>query len=168
MVRLVGRRPGGPGNDVSGRERLIAVGPRAQTAIKSMMTSDQPLDAPVFSPKRAMAEHVAAKRSARKTKVQPSQVCRKKLIVRKEPGDQYTTISYNRAVRYAIRRALAVGVAVKSWHVNQLRHTRATELRKMFGIESASSVLGHAELRVTEVYAEKSLELARRVAAETG
>ncbi len=59
-------------------------------------------------------------------------------------------------------------MVVNDWHVNQLRHTRGTELRKAFGIESAANVLGHAELRTTEIYAEKCLEQAMRVAAETG
>jgi integrase len=49
-----------------------------------------------------------------------------------------------------------------------LRHSAATEIRKRFGIEAAQHVLGHATLNVTEIYAEKNAEAARRVAAMIG
>jgi integrase len=54
------------------------------------------------------------------------------------------------------------------WHPHQLRHTAATEIRKRFGIEAAQHVLGHSTLNVTEIYAEKNAEAARRIAAEVG
>jgi len=49
-----------------------------------------------------------------------------------------------------------------------LRHSRGTEVRKIYGIEAAQVVLGHARADVTEVYAEKNLELAMQIAKETG
>jgi integrase len=55
-----------------------------------------------------------------------------------------------------------------SWHPHQLRHTAATEIRKQFGIEAAQHVLGHASLNMTELYAEKNAEIARRIAAKVG
>jgi len=41
-----------------------------------------------------------------------------------------------------------------------LRHSRATDLRRLYGIEAAQTVLGHAELEVTQVYAERDAEAA--------
>ncbi len=40
------------------------------------------------------------------------------------------------------------------WHANQLRHTAATKLRSLFGLEAARTVLGHADPKITLVYAE--------------
>ena len=54
------------------------------------------------------------------------------------------------------------------WHPNQLRHSKATEVRAAYGLEGAQVVLGHARANVTEVYAERNLALAARVAYETG
>jgi integrase len=54
------------------------------------------------------------------------------------------------------------------WNPHQLRHTRATVIRKQFGLEAAQVVLGHAECKVTEVYAERDFELAARVMKEIG
>ncbi len=52
--------------------------------------------------------------------------------------------------------------------VNQLRHSRGTEVRKQYGVEGAQAVLGHVRADVTQVYAQKSLELAMKIARETG
>ena len=41
------------------------------------------------------------------------------------------------------------------WAPNRLRHTRATEVRKQFGLEAAQVILGHAKADVTQVYAER-------------
>lgn len=54
------------------------------------------------------------------------------------------------------------------WHPNQLRHTRATELRRLMGLDAAGAVLGHSGLDVTQVYAERDADLARRAAQATG
>jgi integrase len=57
---------------------------------------------------------------------------------------------------------------IPHWHPNQLRHTRGTEVRKSHGLEAAQVVLGHADAKITEVYAESDTELAARVAMATG
>lgn len=54
------------------------------------------------------------------------------------------------------------------WAPNQLRHTRATDLRRRYGIEAAKSVLGHANLQTSEIYAEQDFEKARAIMAEVG
>ncbi len=55
-----------------------------------------------------------------------------------------------------------------SWHPHQLRHNAATNLRKTFGLEAAQVVLGHRTLSVTEIYAEKNTEAAKRIMTEVG
>jgi integrase len=54
------------------------------------------------------------------------------------------------------------------WHPHQLRHTKATEIRRLYGTEAAQSVLGHAKLNTTEIYAEKSREMAQQIMREIG
>ena len=54
------------------------------------------------------------------------------------------------------------------WHPNQLRHNHATEVRQRFGLEAAQVSLGHATADVTQVYAERDLTLAVKVASEIG
>lgn len=54
------------------------------------------------------------------------------------------------------------------WAPNQLRHTHGTDVRHRFGLEAAQVALGHERADVTQVYAEKNLALAVRVASEIG
>ena len=63
--------------------------------------------------------------------------------------------------RGALRRA-------HRWNPNQLRHSYATKVRNEHGLEAAQVLLGHARADVTQVYAERDAELARRVAGEVG
>jgi integrase len=51
---------------------------------------------------------------------------------------------------------------------NQLRHATATEVRAKFGVEVAQTVLGHARADVTQAYAERNPELAKKVAKQLG
>jgi site-specific recombinase XerC len=57
---------------------------------------------------------------------------------------------------------------VTHWHPNQLRRLFATQVRKAHGLEAAQVLLGHARADVTEVYAQRDLNLASAVAAEIG
>jgi len=54
------------------------------------------------------------------------------------------------------------------WSPNQLRHSRATEVRKLYGAEASRVILGHSNLKTTEIYAERDMQLAAQVARETG
>jgi integrase len=76
---------------------------------------------------------------------------------------QYSVHSYARAITRAAEKA---GVA--HWAPNQLRHSAATDIRRQFGIEAAQVILGHAQLGVTQVYAEKDRALAIQVAQAVG
>jgi len=83
-------------------------------------------------------------------------------------------MTYYRAVQYAIETGNKVNEAKKveqqipTWSPNQLRHTRATEVNNAFGYEAAQVTLGHAKADVTQIYAERNIDLAKRVARETG
>jgi Phage integrase family len=95
--------------------------------------------------------------------VQPSQKGRQKKKPKKAPGGRYSVESFNRAIAKACKTA---GVPV--WHANQLRHTHATAVRKRFELEAAQAVLGHAKADVTQVYSERDLDLAVKMAREIG
>jgi site-specific recombinase XerC len=90
----------------------------------------------------------------------PSQAARQPKANRKRPPrDRYGVDGYRRA-------CLKAGLPI--WVPLPLRHSAGTEVRKRYGLEASQAVLGHAELGVTQVYAEKDLEAARRVMAEIG
>ena len=119
--------------------------------------------APVFSPWEGREENYRRKRKARKSPVQPSQIDRRKPSPKRIPTAVYTA----RAITTAIGRA-ADKAGVPHWHANQLRHLYATEVRKAYGLEAVQVSLGHARADTSEIYAEKNLTLAAKVAAEIG
>lgn len=61
---------------------------------------------------------------------------------------RYRTDSYRRAIVRACEKA-----GVEAWAPNQLRHLAATEFRRQFGIEVTAVLLGHSNLRTSEIYA---------------
>jgi integrase len=147
------------------RERIVFLGPKAQVLLKPYLTLN--LTDYLFSPKRSEAQRNARKREGRKSKRWPSHVRlqewkrarRKRALLR----DRYDVASYRRAIR---RACLQAGVPI--WSPNQLRHSAGTDIRKRYGLEASQACLGHAELGVTQVYAEVDRETARRVMAEIG
>jgi integrase len=143
------------------KERVVHIGPRGQEILRPWLREDQ--DAYLFCPSEAMREHRNALRAIRKSPVQPSQRIRRRSAPRRGPGAKYTPGSY----AYAIRRA-CVRAGIPLWHPHQLRHTRATEVRKSFRLEGAQVALGHSNAKITEVYAERDEELARQIAARMG
>jgi integrase len=120
-----------------GKPRVVALGPQAQAIVREFLPTGT--EEPLFSPARAMEDRAARLRSARKSKVQPSQVSRKKAKPKRQPGQWYTTHSYAVAVRRACERA-----SVQHWHPNQLRHTFATAVRRQHGLEAAKCSSGTA------------------------
>lgn len=147
-----------------GRGRVISIGPRAQAILEPLLANARS-DAYLFDPAQAKEERYAARRKARKSKVQPSQVNRAKPAKDRlrHPSKVFNANMVAKTVAKACERA-----KVPHWHPNQLRHAKATEVRRVYGLEAAQVVLGHAKADVTQVYAERDLELAEAVAAELG
>jgi integrase len=112
----------------------------------------------------------------RKTPVYPCELRRRERIKqqrrRRKPKrpkrDHYDTVTYRRAVEYGLKQARKSGFPIPHWHPHQLRHNRGTEVRQLYGIEAAQVALGHARADVTQVYAEKNTEQAKRIAREMG
>ena len=85
------------------------------------------------------------------------------LFTRGATGKPYSVVTYRCAVT---RGCEAAGIA--AWLPRQLRHNKATEIRRAYGLEAAQTALGHVKMDTTEIYAEKNIALAMRVAEETG
>jgi integrase len=171
-----------------GRHRVIFLGPKAQAILASYLLTAG--DGYLFSPKRSEDARNAEKRAGRKTPMTPSHRARKRVRrPRKAPGACYTAQSYTQAIGYACarafphptlasvprkrltdvqRRELLAWDQAHRWHANQVRHKAATEIRREFGLEASQVVLGHAELGVTQVYAERDMVKAREVMRQTG
>jgi integrase len=168
-----------------GKDRVIALGPRARGIVQPFLRLET--QAFVFSPREAMAAFRTEQRRNRKSRVQPSQKHRRKAKPKKAPRERYTSRSYAQAIAKGVRKANTAhacepckklepherceacrAAAVPHWHPNQLRHSHATEVRRQFGLEAAQVTLGHSQANVTQVYAERDLTLAAKVAAAIG
>jgi integrase len=88
---------------------------------------------------------------------------RSRLAGRYDLGERYDGEAYSKAVGRACDWA-----GVPRWAPNQLRHSAATLLAEEFGPLVAQTILGHASLRTTEIYAARSLEGAIAAIAKTG
>ena len=62
----------------------------------------------------------------------------------------------------------ANGTKSRSGRPISYAHSAATDIRKRFGLEAAQVVCGHQSADITQIYAERDLELAVRVAMQVG
>jgi integrase len=150
-------------------EKLIFIGPRAQTIIAKYL-ADAGDGGYLFKPARSESARAAERREHRTLPLWPSHASEARQARRRSSGAKarafrphYSTAAYRRAIE---RACLAANVERFSPH--QIRHTVGTDIRARFGIEAAKTVLGHSQLSATEVYAERDHELARRVVLEVG
>jgi integrase len=139
--------------------RVITVGPRAQEILKPFLKTD--LYAYLFSPRESMDAVWAERRKNRKTPSRAVQT--RKRQPKRQPGARYRVSSYRQAVIKACHKA-----GIPEWHPHQLRHTRATELRRDFGLDTARAVLGHRTSAAAEIYAEVDLNKAAEVMERLG
>lgn len=139
-------------------DRIVYLGPRAQELLRPLLEG-LGLEEFVFSPLRSERSRLALLRATKGKAPPQTERPRGKWRLR----EKYDVASYRRAIRRACTK-----VGVPHWYPNQLRHTTGTTIRRQFGIEASQAVLGHAELKSTQVYAEVNLDRARQVAAEIG
>jgi integrase len=144
-----------------GFSRVIPLGPKAQEIVKRYLTPNS--QAYLFSPRETMEMFRQKQRLERRSKVQPSQMNRKKKRPERTPGERYDP----RALAHAVRAACRTHGLVH-WHPHQLRHSKATEIRREFGLDTARALLGQHAPQVTELYAELDLGKAVEVARQLG
>jgi integrase len=171
-------RPASHKTEHHGRERVIFVGPKAQAVIDSYLLREPSVYC--FCPAESEKKRHVEMRTRRKTKVQPSQRNRRKARPQRAPATSYTKDSYGRSIRRGVTKANKAiqkdaeqfGIdnpkLLDFWAPNRLRHTRATEVRRQFGLEAAQVILGHAKADVTQVYAERDHALADDVMRKIG
>jgi integrase len=166
-----------------GQHRIIPIGPRGQEISRQWLKTD--LCAYLFSPRETMDALRLKQRQERKTKVQPSQMNRRKQRPKRKPGNRYRVGSYAVAIARACKKAdqdarertikagmlkgeAEVTTFVPHFHPHQIRHTKATEIRREAGLDAARAVLGHRSPKITEVYAEINVNKAVAVLEKLG
>lgn len=177
-------RPEGHKTEHHDRKRTVYIGPQAQAVLQPFLFRDP--TAHCFSAAESRQwyrDQAEAKRrtppscgNARGRKHGKTRRPRQS----RQPRSHFDSCSYGHAIAGACEKAwpppatMTSDAEIKAWNErhrwspNQLRHTRATEIRKRFGLEAAQVILGHASADVTQVYAERDAELARRIMGEAG
>jgi integrase len=154
-----------------GRNRFVPIGPRAQEILRPWLREDP--QAFIFSPLETVETFRAERRERRRTPVQPSQVCRRKSRPKRVPGEVYTPDGVRqclvRAIARANRERRKRGESeIPAWNPARLRHNTATAIRRADGVEAVKSVLGHARVETSQLYAEADRARALRVMARIG
>ena len=152
-------------NEHRGKHRAVSLGKYAQAIIIAHLEGRIIGDADaLFNPRRQREERFAAKRAERKSKVQPSQKCRKKAEPVRVPGEWFNSHAITHAVALACEKA-----GVPRWSPYQLRHLKGAELRGQFSLEHVRAALGHSHAIMTAHYAKGTDgKLAAEVAAAVG
>ena len=145
------------------KHRVIVIGPQAQRVLAPYLLRS--VDAFCFSPAESERKRRAKATAQRTTPTScGNQVGTNRVAnPKRHPKEHYTTDSYRRAIHRVCNSN-----DIQRWAPNRLRHTSATEIRKKFGIEAAQVICGHESAEVTQIYAERNLELAKKVAREVG
>jgi integrase len=85
-------------------------------------------------------------------------------LFRSSRGKAISPAFYRNAVYRACKKA---GIE-NPWSPNQLRHSAATRIREQASLDAAQIILGHSSVQTTQIYAEKNLAAALKIAAEVG
>jgi len=154
--------PGSHKTEHHGKSRRIFLGPQAIEILRPFLKRDP--EEYCFSPKEAVAEsrlnreanRVTPRKSTKQNGSQPN-------VLPRPFNAFYTKDSFRQAIQRAARRA-----GVPPWTPRQLRHSAGTLIRKDYGIDGARVVLGHSDSNVTEIYAERDFDLAKKIMSEIG
>jgi len=151
---------------------VIFFGQRAQEVIKPFLAlpdgTSRPVAKPLFSPAEAMQEMRDKRTAERKKNGTPLNQgngvgTNRKRNPSKVPGEAYTRHSYHAAITRGCKKA-----GITPWFPYQIRHAVAEATRERFGIEAASALLGHADVKITQHYAKLQSQKALAVAECVG
>lgn len=149
-------------NGWRGQTQTYYLGKQAQALLKPFVKAD-PTDY-WFSPAAARKEQYDANAKA----PEEERAKKRKANPKRRPGAAYTTRSYRRHIYRALQKLREKKQSEDRFHPHQIRHTVGTDIRKSHGAEGSRVALGHARLSTTEIYAERDLALARRIARDRG
>lgn len=139
-----------------GKQKVLYLGPRCRELLTPLLEQTQPGEL-IFSwegvrKERAQSRQKKAKEAGRRASRNG-----------KTKGDEIHVWNYGAAIGQAAKAA-----GVEHWTPNQLRHLKATELRREYGLEAAQIALGHTRADVTQIYAERDAARLRELAERTG
>jgi len=190
-------RPESHKTEHHGRERVIFIGPQAQSVLRPYLLRAE--SAYCFSPTESERQRREQAHRQRKTPLscgnRPGSNCKSKR--KRTAGERYNKDSYRRAIHRACDRAfpptgelaqregetkkqwrsrlnpeqreqLKAWQAEHRWSPNQLRHAAATEIRRRYGLEAAQVTLGHASANVSQIYAERDMAKAEAIMRDVG
>ena len=175
------------------RDRIIFIGPKGQEVLRPYLL--RATGAYCFSPAESVKQHLEARHAARKTPLscgnKPGSSRRSQ--PKCQPKERYTKDAYNLAIRRACEAAFGMPKELRRiskkladnerkrlqklaaewrakhcWSPNQLRHAAGTTVRRLYGLEAAQVVLGHAKADVTQVYAARDMALAAEIMGKIG
>ncbi len=156
-------RPASHKTEHHGHERIVELGPKAQKIIEPFLKADT--TAYLFDPRDAVADMRQRRTAERKTPLRYGNRpgTNRKRRPKRTPDDHYTRDSYRRGIDRACHEA-----GVPRWHPHQLRHLFATEVRRMYGLETARPRLGQTTLAAAAIYAEADRPKAAEAALKIG
>ncbi len=155
-------RPTAHKNTWRGKARTIAIGPRGQQLLEEYKPADP--NAPVFPTAENTAYTVSGYRQA------VERACDRMF----PPPAPLAQREDETAAKWHARLTVQQRDEVKAWrkehrwYPNQIRHTFATEARRLFGLEGAQVALGHSKADTTQIYAERDHALSAKVACQIG
>ncbi len=141
-----------------GKKRSLFFGPRAQAVLRPFLLRND--DDYLFSPREAEKERHVRDRTGkgRRANQKPNRNKSGRTV-----GDHYEAHAYNRAITRACTKA-----DVERWCPYRLRHTAATIMEATADLETASAILGHSGLNITQVYVHRDNKTAAAWAATHG
>ncbi len=145
-----------------GHQRTIYLGPKAQMVIAKYLLREP--SEYCFRPIESEIQRLTERHNRR---VVPEKYGNRPNGISRTINQRYDTASYRRAVRYAIRKARKNGEKIPVWTPYQLRHTAATRIRRLLGLETASAILGN-DVEVAKLYSRRVEELAEEAALKFG
>ncbi|MGV3604880.1 MAG: site-specific integrase [Planctomycetaceae bacterium] len=176
-----------------GKSRVIVIGPKGQEVLRPFL--ERAPESFCFMPaesKRIQRERRTALRTTPSNTGNRAGQKRKRWP-KARPGEKFNKDAYRRAITRGCEVAFNMPVELRRapkdetpeakadrqakasewrakhcWNPYRLRHTAATEVREHFGLEGAAAALGHANMRTSEIYAQKSLTRAKEVAKKLG
>lgn len=168
------------------RERVVVLGPRAQSALEPFLRRD--LNAYLFAPAESAAQrergvrpdmrpcfdtngyrHAIHRACDRAWPPAGAAARREKAPTgRKKKPRPETRMEWFARLTAAQRAEVRGWEKAHRWNPNQLRHAWATRVRREEGVEAASAGLGHSKISTTEIYAERDMETAKRIALKIG
>jgi site-specific recombinase XerD len=154
-----------------GKQRLIPLGPQAQAIIKGFLKPS--VEAFLFDPQDVLHDLHERRtgrkwQRSRKSRRYDRRTYRQAVVRACDRAFPHPQLSGRKNLTVEQRQELALWRKLHRWFPLQLRHLFATEIRATHGLEASQVLLGHAKADTTEIYAQKNLDLARKIAAQIG